>query len=238
MLHTRSRRRPMAVVAALAAAAVGLAGCAQTAPGAPGPSTGPSVAATPEPTAAATQSATPTPTPTQEPEVVTFETQNGTMRISIPADWSVEDTSELRVNHDGREQWANVVAFLPPSGGVLHYYDGHEGDAGAVSEVGTVATRETVDGFVATAYWRAMSDGRFEAHTALMPGGQEPSPESYVGFDSVGRLHSLVFQQGQDRPIFRSQAEAEEYLASDDVARILDVMATVDLMPVDQYAMP
>ncbi|GAA3608250.1 hypothetical protein [Agrococcus terreus] len=241
-IQYRVQRRSVLLLAVVAVSCL-LAACAAGGAGddvESAPATTASAAPSGTPTAA--PASTPTATPTATPEEQSFETQNGTMRIRIPAGWTVEDRSGLVVNHDGRQQWDNAVRFTAPTGEVLGYYDGYMSDTGVAStEHGVVDERPIADGVVATAWWERYEDGPYRAFVSLQPGQGAPAASALVGAGDANRGHSLILRSdviGYDAPSYASQAEAEAALSTPEVQRALDIMSTLELTGVDQYAMP
>ncbi|GEK81336.1 hypothetical protein [Agrococcus baldri] len=175
-----------------------------------------------------------------EEELWTFETQNGTMRVVLPADWSVADTSTSLMNHDGEDQWNNFLVLTAPDGTVLRYYDGYGDDVGAAwEEFEVVEQRATASGQLAIAYWGAVGD-RVTADVILGGLADSGEPLDQVWHERVGRNHMMGLSTADGGGLywFDSVAEAEAFLASDAAQQALDVLETVELLPVDQYAMP
>jgi hypothetical protein len=170
----------------------------------------------------------------------TFETQNGTMRVALPAGWSVRDTSGEVTNHDGRTQWDNSVRFTSPDGTAVSYYDGYGSDVGAIDTWGEVERIEMADGLAAVTWWE-QREGGVVARIALtsQPEGSPPFP--WAQLDGVNRNHSAMLRTSDepgDERLFASVAEAERFLAGAPAQAALELIAAIELEPVDQYAMP
>lgn len=238
-------RRPqtrLLTVTAIAALTALLGACAQPAPesttapdrprSTPAATASPSPAPSAVPTGAvsATPGAPGTATPPEaQPELVDFETQNGTMRLRIPADWIVQDSSRIAMFPEERGQsqrWSNEVSIGDVAGGTLGYFDHVRGDTG-VGDVETHVVEQIPvgGGLAATAWWRGSGDGTFSAGVGVVEVGREASHWFRVGDGE--RLHSLQYFN----PVgagFASSDAAEDYLAGEDVALVLDVLRTVE----------
>lgn len=239
-IQHRVQRRSVLLLAVVAASCL-LTACA--AGGGSDIESAPPTTATVAPSVTPTAAPAPSTTPTAQPEEQSFETQNGTMRIRIPADWTVEDDgSGLVVNHDSRQQWDNAVRFTAPSGERLAYYDGYMSDTGVASaEHGVVDERPIADGVVATAWWERYEDGPYRAFVSLQTGQGVPTASTLVRSGEANRGHSLVLWSdatGYDAPTYATEAEAEAALSTPEVQRALDIMSTLELTGVDQYALP
>lgn len=167
-------------------------------------------------------------------------TQNGTMRLSVPTGWSVADSSGEAQNYAGQQQWSNVLLLTAPDGTALRYYDGY-GDAATARwlDFEVVEARETPSDHLAIAYWRQSTTG-VSADVVLGwlgPGGQ---PMEHTMHDGIGRTHAMGIGSALETgsPRFTSVEEARSFLAGPGAQAALDVIATVELLPVPQYAMP
>ncbi|SDR99534.1 hypothetical protein [Agrococcus carbonis] len=170
----------------------------------------------------------------------TFETQNGTMRVTLPAGWSARDRSGEVTNHDGRTQWDNHVRFTGPDGTQVRYYDGYASDVGALDAWGEVERIEMADGLAAVAWWE-QREGGVVARVALTSQTEGSPPFPWAQLDGVNRNHSAMLltsdEPGGER-LFGSVAAAERFLESAPARAALEVIAAIELVPVDQYAMP
>ncbi|WP_405219104.1 hypothetical protein [Agrococcus sp. Ld7] len=258
-MHNGSRSivRAAAPTVVLILAIGTLAGCAPSgAP--PGATTAPPTAtATPMPTATVTSSPAQTPTMTPSPAPSTappgtpassepsgnvFQTQNGTMRLPVPAGWIVDDQSRLSADHSGQPWWENAIDFTSPDGTLLTYYDGFGSNVGLTrTDFGVVEERpmDVADGVAARSWW-AHDSGRYFVHAAVATAasaGTEPVPEFVL--PGVERNHTFtMLLLGDDQPFVGSQAEAEQLLGSAAVVAALDVMAELELTAVDPTTMP
>lgn len=228
---------------ALGLAVLGLAtACASTSPE-PEPSASPQPASTQTPAAAATSSATPEP----EPEISTVptpisasssvETQNGTMRMQLPNGWSVADDSFSGPTPDGREEWSNILILTDPAGEIsLRYQDGHLDDVRGTPESAGIFERRPMSKGFSTTWWIRDTSGWFMPGAGLTGYGYGGS--QMLDVPNGRRLHSLAAQGATFDEGFATQAEVEAFLGSDDVEEILAIIATVELVAVDRYAMP
>ncbi|MGY3127308.1 hypothetical protein ACVWW9_000807 [Agrococcus sp. UYP33] len=226
-----------------------LGACAQAQPG----STSAPARPRSTPTASATPTSTPTPTPTTSAgatgapgtatppesdavELVPFETQNGTMRMQIPADWTVEDSSRVALGYDGLQRWDNIVAVAGPDGGHLWFDDGMPDDVGAAALEEHVVERIDIgSGLAATAWWERYESDIYVASVAVID-GEAPLSDSFR-VDGSTRLHFLKFEHPDAEEQFSSRDAVEAYLGSDEVALALDIMATVEISG-DDTAVP
>ncbi len=250
-----NRTRPTArVVGAAVAIAVGmtLAGCGPAAPDAPSATTSrptptgtsatptPTASASPTPTASAAPSPTGTPRPT-EATGQTFETQNGTMRVQLPAGWTVDDGSRLTEDFEGDPWWENSVGFTSPSGTELAYYDGFGDSAGFFrTDFGVVEERALdLDGVAAMSWW-VHDSGRWFVHAAVArPPREGLEPIPLFGLPDIDRTHTFtMLLLDDDQAAVGSRAEAEQLLGSAAVVEALDVMATLELTGVDPSTLP
>lgn len=144
-------------------------------------------------------------------------------------------------NHDGRQQWDNVLRLASPDGLQLQYYDGYGSDAGPWwDDYEVVETRETASGQLAIAYWRQAED-LLTAHVIL--GGLTDAgwPVDLVMLPGILRNHGMRIAVGADgggTRQFGTRAAAEDFLASDAAQLALEVIAGVELIPVPPYEMP
>ncbi len=243
MRATPSRLLATTAVVALAAM---LGACAQPQPEATTapdrPQSTPSASATPttEPIAtkptATERAGTGVATPPATVELVDFETQNGTMRMRIPADWTVENNSAIAVQGDGHQGWNNELWFAAPDGGGIGYSDGHWDSVGAAA-IETVVTEQIPvgSGLSAAAWWQRYEGDSYGVGVAIVPSLEEPSHVFRLGDGS--RLRSLAFHHPGVEQAFASREAAEAYLSSPSVALALDVMATVEFAG-DEDALP
>lgn len=227
---------------AIVALAAMLGACAQSAPATT------SAPEHPRPTPSASASAAPSSTPTTAPaasgapgvatppasavELVDFETRNGSMRIQVPASWSVADTSEAVVDYEGRWRWDNQVTFTAEDGSRLWYWDGAPDNVGAVSEQRVVERVEMGSGLAAAAWWDRFDDSTYHTTVAVVS-GEPPHSDAFM-VDGAPRLHFLTYGPGEEERRFASREAAEEYLRSDAVALALDVMATVQITATEE----
>ncbi|MCH1881887.1 hypothetical protein [Agrococcus sp. ARC_14] len=179
------------------------------------------------------------PTMLIEDEPWVFETQNGTMRIDVPAEWTVTDSSAEVVNHDGRVQWDNGLRLESPEGLALHYYDGYGSDVGVVSEWSIVDRIEVAEGIEVIAWWDQW-DAEVGAVLALASTTEDGRPYPHAQLDGVNRNHQAWLIDSELGPHMRfdSTAEAEAFLRGDRAQEAMQVLSTIELLPVDQYAMP
>lgn len=236
MRPTHSRLLTATAIVALASVlgACGHADPSSTAaPEMPEPSTTSSAAPTPTPTHAAAPAPAATGAPgTATPpaaavELVAFETQNGSMRIQVPASWEVSDTSEVVADWEGQWRWNNEVTFTTGDGTTLWYWDGAADNVGAAPLERHVVEQVAMgSGLAATAWW----DRTEEAYhaTVAVVAGEAPYTDSFM-LDSSPRLHFLTYGPSQEERRFTSREAAEAYLQSDAVALALDVMATLEI---------
>lgn len=237
------RTSPSRLLAASAIVAIAamLGACAQpepqatTAPDRPQPT--PSASATPTPSATAAAAGAPgsaTP-PEAAVELVDLETRNGSMRMRIPADWSVDDASHVATFAEG-QGWANELSIAVPDGGVLFYTDGLWGDAGVAGvEVEIVEQIPVGHGLAATAWWEGYEDGNYGVGVGIVETGGEPFHVFRLG--DHRRVYSLNYYDDAVSGTFDSSAAAEDYLASDTIGLVLDVLATVEFSD-EQDALP
>ena len=239
-----SPSRALATTAIITLAAM-LGACAEAQPG--------STSAPDRPRSTPTASATPTwaPTPTisagatgapgtatppegDAVELVPFETQNGTMRMRIPAAWTVEDHSRIAVDVEGRQRWDNTVSISDADGGGIRFSDGQWDNVGAApSEVSVVTQIPVGHGLAATAWWQRY-DESFGAYVALT---DPDDPGFAFTLEGGSRILSLEFQHPDAFEPFPTAAAAEEYLRGDAVELALDLLATVELTG-DDDALP
>lgn len=231
------------VATAILAVATTLGACAQPEPGATTapdrPESTPAGSATPTATSPAGEPsgepgspgiATP---PAGAVELVDFETQNGSMRMRIPADWVVDDSSRVATFPDG-QGWSNELAIAVPDAGVLSYTDGLWGDTGAENQTGVVEQIAIGHGLAAAAWWEAAGDGTYTVATGIVEAGGVPF--HVFRLDDHERLYSMTYYDDAQGG-FASQAAAEEHLAGDTVGLVLDVLATVEFSD-DQESLP
>ncbi|ROR65354.1 hypothetical protein [Agrococcus jenensis] len=235
--------RLLAATAVMVVATITLGACAQAQPdeaSAPVPSSAPDETATPTPTPTTGgerepgTTGTATPPQTAEPtadeaapvELVDFETQNGTMRMRIPAAWTVEDHSRIAVDVESRQRWDNTVSISDADGGSIWFSDGQWDSVGAApSEVSVVAQIPVGDGLAATAWWQRY-DESFGAYVALT---NPEDPGFAFTLEGGSRILSLAFQHPDAFEPFPTATAAEEYLRGDVVELALDLLATVEL---------
>ncbi|MGM1030667.1 MAG: hypothetical protein ACQEWM_12485 [Actinomycetota bacterium] len=232
--------------AAIVAVATMLGACAQPEPQettAPDrPQSTPAVSATPSasapssaPAATAVAGAPGTATPQASVELVDLETQNGSMRMRIPAGWVVDDSSRVRTISE-RQGWSNEISIAVPDGGVLTYVDGLWGDAGAAPlEIQVVEQIPIGHGLAAAAWWEHFGEGSHSVGVGIIETASEPYRAFHL--DDHPRLYSLNYYDEAFHDGFDSQAAAEDYLASDLIGLVLDAMATVEFSD-DQEALP
>lgn len=187
----------------------------------------------PTPTASATPVATPAETgtpgtatpPEGAVELVDFETRNGTMRLQIPAAWTVDDSSTVALGYDGFQRWDNSVSFTDPDGGHIWYSDGGADDVGAAASEQHVVERIDIGGgLAATAWWERYGDDAYRAVVAVV-GEAAPTSDSFM-IDGSPRRHFLVFEHPDAGEAFPGRDAAEAYLKSQAVTLALDVLAT------------
>lgn len=190
-------------------------------------------------TASQAVSAVPAPSSESAAPGTTFETQNGTLRVELPNGWIVDDASTALENYDQRMQWSNILTLQAPNGTTLQYYDGF-GDAtdSAWGDYEIVQAKETPTGQWAIAYWRETILG---VTTDVVLGTIDVSgqPLEHFMFDGTGRTHVMgMAPVNEADQQFETQAEAEAFLASPPIQEAFAVIASVQLHPVPQYAMP
>ena len=184
------------------------------------------------------------PSAPSEPDASVFTTQNGTMRLLLPAGWEVEDASGAMLNHDGLEQWSNSLTFVSPSGVALFYYDGHGGDVGAVLEDWAVVEDLPLqDGLGVVGWWQQTELGIAAdvMLTARPHDGWTSAPTGMFQHEGIPRIHAMRMAGGADdgaTPRFETVEQAEAWLAGPEAQEAIAVMSTVELLPVPQYAMP
>lgn len=209
----------------------------------PAPSLSPQPAATQPPaTAVTTSPATELEhevsiAPTPRPESTTIETLNGTMRMELPTGWSVADSSYSGPTLDGREDWSNILILTDPAGEIsLRYQDGHLDDVRGTPEWAGIFERRLLSNGFSTTWWIRDASGRFIPGAGLTGYGYGGSEMLEV--PNGRRLHSLAAQGSVFDEGFATQTEVEAFLGSAEVEDILAIIATVELVPVDRYAMP
>lgn len=237
-------------------AVAALVGCSQPA-AAPSSSPTASVEAGPSPSATRTPSPTPTPStpapsPTPTDPLADWQevaTPNGTATFRIPPGWTAEMGGE-QIEYDGETHWVNQIG-LRDAAGELHlgYGDGPYDDVGAAARFGVVratpvatldeAERAAHDDVEprsldhhAIAWWESGDGTAFIAHAGLAtaPFGESP-PTSGV----TDGERSVWFGVREE---FTSEADAVAWLESDDVALLLDIVATLDLTAIPAPVLP
>lgn len=181
------------------------------------------------------------PEPASHETAWSFETQNGTMRMTVPADWTLTDLSASAINHDSQQQWNNLLRLTSPGGVQLQYYDGYGSDVGPwFDDFEVVETQETASGQLAIAYWGQAGE-TISADVILGGLTDDGRPADFVRLPDIIRNHTMGIAAGADWggiQQFGTRAAAEEFLASDAAQQALDVIASVELIPVPQYEMP
>lgn len=169
-----------------------------------------------------------------------FITQNGTMRLRLPDGWTVADSSTQGQNYAGQPQWSNVLLLTSPYAPALRYYDGH-GEATATRwlDFEVVDVRETPSGHLAIAYWRETANGVI-ADVVLGWLGPSGQPMEHTMLSGIGRTHAMGmrFALESGPPRFQSADAARAFLAAPPAQEALALIATVELLPVPQGAMP
>ncbi|MGY3127307.1 hypothetical protein ACVWW9_000806 [Agrococcus sp. UYP33] len=203
------------------------------------PETAPSETASPAPTPSPTGESEPATTGTATPpqsaqpaaveaapaEMVDFETQNGTLQLQVPSNWTVEDTSTIAMQGSGRQGWNNEVVFSPPTGGSLQYSDGYWGDTGPATIETRIVERIAIDrGLFAAAWWDRHEGGRYSVSVSIVGDVSEPFHMFHVGEGK--RLHGMGFFHPDAQDGFDSRDAAEAYIGGPEVALALDVMAS------------
>lgn len=171
-----------------------------------------------------------------------FETQNGTMRIPVPEGWTVHDGSRLGTDLSGRPSWENSIDFRSPSGTSVGYYDGFGAFEGFFhTDFGVVEQRPTQlgHGIVAMSWW-VHDSGRYFVFAGLAaPSSIGAEPVTELSIPDAERNHRfLMLLLDDDQPSVAGRAEAEQLLGSDEVVEALEMMAEVELIPLDASAMP
>lgn len=239
-------------VAAGIAAIVLLAGCAQPGAEAPEAPTAAPTSQAPSPSAEPTPSAT-----VADPHAdwQRIETPNGTASFLIPPGWAAEIGGQ-ELEHDGEIHWQNEIVVLDPDGEAqLGYSDGPGGDdVAAIARVGIVELRPvaTLDdeeraaaaGDVAdpaylehavAAWWVDWGDQGIRGIVSLTPDSVEAAGGHQPGFLVLDGERGLSF--GTMRA-FSTDAEAAAWLESDEVAQLVDIVATLDLTGIPAPALP
>lgn len=240
-----SRRPVAAALVTMLALAIG--GCA-AAPATPA-ATPAAPSAAPAPSSAApTPTATPTPTDPRA-DWQEIATPNGTATFRIPPGWTAEVGGE-EIAYDGEQHWVNAVTVRNETGTmVANYYDGPYDDVDAAAGFDVVRstpvatldadelagagdTDRTYLEHDASAWWTTGDGATFTARAGLAasPGGDSP-PTSIV----LDGERTVSFGA---RGEFVSEAEAVEWLESDDVSVVLEIVATLDLSGIPAPALP
>ncbi len=245
--------RRAAAAAALAAMTLLVAGCAPTAVG-PTPTATAAATATPTPSAAPTATASVEPTSTATPTDPhagwqEIATPNGTATFRIPPGWTAEVGGE-EIAYDGEQHWVNAVTVRSETGTIsAGYYDGPYDDVGAAASFGVVRSTpvETLDAeelaaagdtdpvhleHHASAWWASGDGATFTAFAGLATRRVGDSPPGALVSDGE-RTVSLGVRED-----FASEAEAVAWLESDDVAIVLEIVATLDLTGIPAPALP
>jgi hypothetical protein len=242
-----NRRTATTAIAMTIALTIG--GCAAAPAAPPATPTAPSAAApSPTPTPA------PAPTPTQtstDPRADWQEiaTPNGTATFSIPPGWTAEVGGE-EIAYDGEQHWVNSVTVRNETGTMsAGYYDGPYDDVGAAADFGVV--RSTPVATLDAAELEAAGDtdsAHLEHHaSAWWTSGDGATFTAYAGLARLSRADSRPVSPVGDgqrtvsfgvREDFASEADAVAWLESDDVAAVLEIVATLDLTGIPAPVLP
>lgn len=190
----------------------------------------PLVSSPPATTAAST---TPTPAPPISPPStshVDFTTQNGSMRLRIPADWTVDDDSGIMRAFNGVPYWRNDITFSSPDGVRLTYFDDHyEIDPGFTGppESNIVERRALGAGLAAAVWWEQNSDGTLMPSVAVTHASGAPGllfiPEQ------APSIQSLMLDVDEAALSLPDRAALDAFFDSDQVRGALDVLETFAL---------
>lgn len=175
----------------------------------------------------------------EAPDVMRVGTRNGTMSVELPNGWSIDDRSTFFENYDEHQQWSNLLLLTAPTGVTIGYYDG-SGDAtdGRWEHFEVVESIETPSGHLAIAFWR-QTDSGVTADVILGSLGIGGQPLDHVMHSGIGRTHAMGVGLGSGAaPRFPSVESARAFLDSAVAQEALSIIATVDLLPVPQYAIP
>ncbi|GEK81335.1 hypothetical protein [Agrococcus baldri] len=182
--------------------------------------------------------------PAASDEAQQFTTQNGTMRIALPAGWSVDDESRAEPGDDGQLRWQNLVTFTAPDGTALFYYDGTGSDTGIpLHDWGVTERAEGRQGLEAVGWWQQTDHGISADVMLTDPAAGDPDapPAGVVTHEGIERNHVLRMSAdagGTPIPQFASTAEAEQWLAGRAPQQALAVISSAELLPVPGDALP
>lgn len=196
--------------------------------------------------AGASASLSASPSPTQEPveptEPVTFTTQNGTTSFTLPAGWTVRDTSSLSLDHDGEDVWSNSLVLVDASGAdrITYLDPTADGVGAAVDAFDVVQALPLQHRIVAAAWWvsygAASGTTTYSVQAALV---EDPSNPSAVIAMSGGLATVAGVLEGiPECAAIDSEAAAVACLESDAVTETLQVLARYEPHDVPDGAMP